>query len=135
MIVEIIKRVFYGIAWGGLITFIALTILLINDVDTDLYTIWLYMGASMGIGIYFGLSSFIFILEKWSPLKKTFIHFFLSIIVYLTIALTVGWVPAQLTAILFSCLLFIVWYFIFWTGYNIYYKRLEKSLNNSLPKK
>jgi len=81
MIFEVIKRMFNGIAWGGLITFIALSILLINDVQTDVYTIWLYMGSSMMIGIYYGISSFIFTLEKWSPLKKTLVHFFLSIAV------------------------------------------------------
>ena len=135
MIFEVIKRMFNGIAWGGLITFIALSILLINDVQTDVYTIWLYMGSSMMVGIYFGISSFIFTLEKWSPLKKTLIHFFLSIAVYLVIALTVGWVPIGFAPIIWSCLFFIVWYFIFWTVYNIYYKKIEKSLNDSLPKK
>lgn len=135
MIFEVIKRMFNGIAWAGLITFIALSILLIIDVQTDVYTIWLYMGSSMMVGIYFGISSFIFTLEKWSPLKKTLIHFFLSIAVYLVIALTVGWVPIGFAPIIWSCLFFIVWYFIFWTGYNIYYKKIEKSLNDSLPKK
>src|SRR5699024_9218811 len=117
MIFEVIKRMFNGIAWGGLITFIALSILLINDVQKDVYSIWLYMGSSMMIGIYYGFSSFIFSF------------------VYLVIALTVGWVPIQFAPTIWSCLFFIVWYFIFWTGYNIYYKKIEKSLNDSLPKK
>src|SRR5699024_7748038 len=135
MIFEVIKRMFNGIAWAGLITFIALSILLIIDVQTDVYTIWLYMGSSMMIGIYYGISSFIFTLEKWCPLKKTLVHFFLSIAVYILIALTVGWLPILFVPLIMSCLFFIVWYFIFLTGYNIYYKKIEQSLNDSLPKK
>src|SRR5699024_9007892 len=115
--------------------FIECYIFLFNDVETDVSTSWLYMGSSMMIGIYYGISSFIFTLDKWSPLKKTLVHFFLSIAVYLVIALTVGWVPIQFAPIIWSCLFFIVSYFIFWTGYNIYYKKIEKSLNDSLPKK
>src|SRR5699024_4071899 len=135
MIFEVNKRMFNGIAWGGLITFIALSILLMNDVQTDVYTIWLYIGSSMMIGIYYGISSFIFTLEKWSALKKTLVQSFTSIAAYLVISLTSGSVPILFAPIMSTCLFFIVWYFIFWTGYNIYYKKTEKSLNNSLSKK
>src|SRR5690625_7870800 len=81
MIFEILKRVFYGIAWGGLATFLALTILMILNINPEVSAIWLYMLASFVFGIYFGLASFIFTSDHWSPLKKTIIHFSLSIIV------------------------------------------------------
>src|SRR5699024_6297043 len=106
MIFEVIKRMFNGIAWSCLMTFSTLSILLIDDVERDVYTIWLYMGSSMMIGIYYRISSFIFTLEKWSPLNITLVHFFLSFAVYLVIALTVGWVPIQFAPIIWSCLFF-----------------------------
>lgn len=124
-----------GIAWGGIVTFIAITLLMINNINPDISTLWLYMLASMFFGVYFGLSSFIFMLQHWSPLKQTIVHFILSISVYYTIALPLGWVPINPRAILYSSLMFILVYALFWSGYTIYYKKIEVSLNKSLNKK
>ncbi len=135
MIVEVLRRVFTGIAWGGLVTFFALTVLMINDINPDVSTIWLYMLASFVIGIYYGLAAFIFAIESWSPLKKTLIHFFLSMIVYFSIALSIGWVPPTFLAISLTTVVFIVIYSVFWGGYTLYYKKIEESLNDSLDKK
>jgi len=135
MMIEVFKRVVNGIAWGGFATFLALTILMIYDINPEVSTIWLYMLASFVFGIYFGLASFIFIIDKWSPLKKTIIHFSLSIIVYFTIALPLGWVPLTVGAIVASTFVFIGVYIIFWFGFTMYYKKMEASLNNSLKNK
>jgi len=132
---EILKRVFNGIAWGGLATFIALTVLMIFNINPEVSIIWLYMVASFVFGIYFGLASFIFIIDHWSPLKKTIIHFSLSIIVYFAIALPLGWIPLTPIAITLSAFGFILVYIIFWFGYTLYYKKIETSLNDSLSKK
>src|SRR5690625_4982028 len=86
------KQVVSGIAWGGFITFIALTILVINDIESSVATIWLYMGGSIFLGIYFAIAAFIFTVEEWSPLKKTMIHFLLSLTVYFIVAFTIVWV-------------------------------------------
>lgn len=132
MIFEVIKRAFNGIAWGGLTTFLALTILMINDINPEVSLIWLYMLAGLVFGIYYGLASFIFEVPTWSPLKKTIIHFSLSITVYFTIALPLGWVPLTLWAIIISAFVFIGLYMIFWFCFWAYYKKMEASLNNSL---
>lgn len=135
MMMQLLKRIHNGIAWGGIVTFIALTFLMINDINPAVSTIWISMFASMIFGIYFGLASFIFVLQHWSPLKQTAVHFSLSIIVYYSIAFPLGWVPFNIRAILFVTLIFILIYALFWTGYTIYYKKIEASLNKSLPKK
>lgn len=135
MIFEVVKRIFTGIAWGGLVTFFSLTILMINDINPDISTIWLYMLASFVMGIYFGLAAFIFIIDSWSPLKKTVIHFSLSITVYFSIAFPIGWVPLTPLAIIMSSVSFLLFYIVFWSGYTLYYKKIEESLNDSLQKK
>lgn len=132
---ELFQRAFSGIAWGGLVTFLALTVLMMNDINPDVSIIWLYMLASMVLGIYFGLASLIFIKDGWSPLKKTVIHFSLSISVYYVIALPIGWVPLTPLAIIGSAFVFIFTYILFWFGYTLYYKKVEDSLNKSLSKK
>lgn len=132
---EIIKRFLYGVAYGGINTFIALTILMFNDINPPVSIIWLYMLAGLMLGVYFGLSSFIFEIETWSPLKKTTIHFSASIICYFIIALLVGWVPFQPKAMMITTLIFMLVYTIFWWGYRLYYKREEAAMNDKLQKR
>src|SRR5690625_2190305 len=99
---EVLKRTMYGIAYGGIYTFIALTILMILQITPPIFQTWLYMLAGLMLGVYFAVASFIFEVEAWSPLKKTVIHFVLSIVLYFIIALSVGWVPFTFTAIIRS---------------------------------
>lgn len=131
---EILKRTMYGIAYGGIYTFIALTILMILQITPPIYQTWLYMLAGLVLGIYFGVASFIFEVETWSPLKKTIFHFSLSIVLYFMIALSIGWVPFTLTAIVIAIFIFTCIYSIYWFGYLTYYKRIEDDLNKNLQK-
>ncbi|KPH73600.1 DUF3021 domain-containing protein [Oceanobacillus caeni] len=136
MIVEAVKRSMMGIALGGIFTFIALTVVMFTSTDAAISQIWIYMLCSFILGIYFGLASFLFEDNGWSYLKKTAIHFCLSIAVYFTIALFIAdWIPFSLAAILISFLVFIFVYAVFWMGYYLYYKKVEASLNASLKKK
>lgn len=125
----------YGIAYGGIYTFIALTILMFFEINPPVSMIWLYMLAGLVLGIYFGLASFIFEVETWSPLKKTIVHFTTSIICYFIIALTVGWVPFRIGPIIITTIAFAFVYVIYWFGYWSYYKRVETELNKDLQSK
>src|SRR5690625_3405868 len=100
MILEILRRSMLGIAFGGIFTFIALTIMKINAFEATVSEIWMHMGASFILGIYFGISSLIYGEDDSNILKKTFIHFFLTYIAWLIIAGTVGWIPLNVTAVL-----------------------------------
>lgn len=135
MIIEILKRIMTGIAFGGIFTFIALTIMKFNHIESSVSDIWMHMLASLVIGIYFGLSSFIYFYTKWSYLKQMIIHFSLSIVFYYSIALPVGWVPVTPLAIIGSAIAFIIIYAIFGTGYFLYYKKVADSLNEDLLKR
>ncbi|QKY71080.1 DUF3021 domain-containing protein [Lentibacillus sp. CBA3610] len=136
MIVEAIRRSFMGIALGGIITFVALTIVVVTGTEAPVSQVWLYMLCSFILGIYFGLASFIFEDNGWSELKKTVLHFIMSITVYFIIALFMAnWIPFSIPAILLSFLGFIVIYALFWIGYYLYYKKVEESMNANLSKK
>ncbi|MEN2467697.1 DUF3021 domain-containing protein [Ornithinibacillus sp. JPR2-1] len=134
MIMEGIRRSIYGIAFGGIITFIAITIVHFTDTNTSVSQIWLYMLCTFVLGIYFGLSSLIFSDNGWSMLIQTIVHFSVSIIVYLIIALSAGWVPLRLFPILLTSFIFIGIYTLNWTGYYLYFKKVEKSMNANLKK-
>ncbi|TFJ91853.1 DUF3021 domain-containing protein [Lentibacillus salicampi] len=135
MIVEAIKRSMIGIAYGGIITFIALTVLKYTNTEAPVSQIWLYMLCSFIIGIYFGLSSLIFTENSLSLLKQTVVHFIMSIVFYFIIALSAGWIPLTAAAIIGTSLFFIFIYAVFWTGYYLYYKKVEESMNANLPRK
>ncbi|UJL46837.1 DUF3021 domain-containing protein [Virgibacillus sp. NKC19-16] len=135
MIVEALKRITAGIAVGGIYTFVVLSFVKFYGVDATVSEIWLGMLGSLVVGIYFGLSSFIFEVHDWSYLKQTVIHFSLSITVYFIIALSAGWVPFTPLAILSSALVWIAFYTLVWTGFYIYFKKVEASLNEELRKK
>ncbi|HAM81702.1 DUF3021 domain-containing protein [Ornithinibacillus bavariensis] len=134
MIKEILRRGLYGIAFGGIATFIALTIIKFAHFEETAAEVWNHMLASFGLGIYFGLASYIFETEKWSPLRKTITHYTLSIFVYILIALPVGWIPFNFKAVAIGILLFTVLYSLYWTGFFIYYKRNVDSMNEQLGK-
>lgn len=132
MILEVLKRSMLGIAFGGIVTFIALTIMKINAFEATVSEIWMHMAASMLLGVYFGISSLIFGSSDSNMIKKSIIHFALSYSVWLIIAGMVGWVPLSGWAILWSSLAFILIYVLNWLGWYLYFKRLERTLNNQL---
>jgi len=135
MIRKIVERSIGGIAVGGIATFIALTIIKFGDIEASASGVWNHMLASFSIGIYFGLASLIFEMETGSPLKKTAIHYCLSIVVWLIIALPVGWLPFNLVSVIVGILTFTIIYSIYWTGFYLYFKKVEAAMNEQLQKR
>ncbi|GAB2571517.1 DUF3021 domain-containing protein [Gracilibacillus alcaliphilus] len=134
MILEIFRRCMLGVAFGGIFTFIALTIMKVNEYEATVSEIWMNMGASLLLGIYFGLSSFIFGASGSNIIKKSLLHFVLSYSVWLIIAGVVGWIPLSGKVILWSSLLFILIYVLNWFGWFLYFKKVEATLNRHLQK-
>src|SRR5690625_6829825 len=128
MIRKIVERCIAGIAFGGIATFIALTIMKFGHIEGYASEIWNHMLASFGIGIYFGLASLIFEMETGSPLKKTAIHYCLSIVVWLIIALPVGWLPFNLVSVIVWILSFTIIYIIFLTLFYLYFIKFYLSI-------
>lgn len=134
MILEALKRSVAGIAIGGILTFIALTIMKFNEYEATVSEIWMHMGASMLLGVYFGVSSLIFGDSGDNLVKKSIIHFLLSYSVWLIIASMVGWIPLNAPVILGSSLSFSLLYLLNWFGWFLYFKKVETTLNNYLTK-
>lgn len=132
MIKEALRRSIYGIAMGGIATFIAITILKFTGTHVTVSEIWFHMLLSFILGIYFGLSSLIFSENGMSILKQTVIHFMLSIVVYFIVAFIGEWVPFTPFAIIISALIFTAIYSFYWTGYYLYYTKVAEKLNENL---
>lgn len=86
------------------------------------------------LGIYFGLSSFIFSENNMSALKQTVIHYFLSVGFYFFIAYIGEWVPFSPLAILIAILIFTIIYAVNWLGYYFYYKKVAEQMNENLKR-
>jgi len=134
MIKEVLKRSLIGIAFGGIATFIALTTMKFAHIEGTVSEIWNNMLASFCLGIYFGVASLIFEMEKWSALKQTLVHFTLSIILWLIIGFSLGWLPYNLLSVAVGILIFTFIYIIYWTGFYLYFKKVEESMNKQLQK-
>lgn len=134
MINDILNRVLVGIAFCGIITFLALTIMKFSHFEATVDEIWLHMLASLCLGVYFGISSYIYENSNWSPLKKTSIHFGLSLIIYFSLALPVGWIPFETVKIFLGIIAFTMIYIVFYFGYSIYYKIQAKKMNQYINK-
>lgn len=135
MILEILRRSMLGVAIGGIFTFIALTIMKLNAVEATVSEIWMHMGASFILGIYFGISSLIFGDDDSNIMKKSAVHFALTYIAWLLIAGTVGWIPLTMSAVLWSTLIFILLYAVNFLGWYLYFKKMESTLNKHLDNK
>ena len=133
MIVEMIRRSIFTLGFTAIITFVFLTVMVIQDMQVPVATIWENMLGSMVMAIYFGASSLLFEME-WSPLKQTVIHFLLSIGIWLPIALFIGWLPLAPLPILLGIGIFIVVYLLFWYGSYVYFKKVENEMNNSVKR-
>ncbi|PWU66952.1 DUF3021 domain-containing protein [Gracilibacillus dipsosauri] len=135
MIIEVLRRSIIGIAIGALVTFVALTILVIFSIESTVIEIWRHFLSSMLMGVYFSLASLIFESERGSLLKQTIIHFVLSLIVISIVSIYAGWVPFTLWSLIIGLGIFLLTYFIMWIGIYTYYKKLEKSMNESIEKR
>nr|WP_289039556.1 DUF3021 domain-containing protein [uncultured Allobacillus sp.] len=131
---EAFKRSFVGMAFAALISFIFITVLLITETESTILDIWKGMFGSLIMGIYFGSASLIFDNEKWSPLKQTMIHFFLSVTVWLPLALLLGWVPVGIIPIVIGLVSFVIIYTVFWFVLQSYFSKVEKDLNEQIKR-
>lgn len=134
MVSEVIKRVMLGFGCSAIILFAVLTGLMMKDAVVPAKVLWLNLLGSMFIGAYFGVASFIFEYDRWSPLKQLVIHFMISIALFFPISTGVGWIPMKPLSIVLGLVMFIVTYSIFWTGFRYYFKKQAEALNASVRK-
>lgn len=132
MIKEAFYRVITGIALGGIVSFIVLTIIKFTNTPVTVSEAWIHILLAYILGIYFGLSSLIFEENGMSMLKVTVIHYVMSIVIYFIVALIGKWVPLTPLSIVLAILIFTFIYGINWLAYYMYFKKVEKRLNENL---
>lgn len=131
---EVIKRSLSGLGFGSIYFFIILTVLNVRAIDVPVSKLWVDMIGCLLIGLYFGISSLIFDIEPWSPLKQTVTHFILSLIVFFPVAIRFGWIPLKTAPLITGFVIFFLLYVLFWFGALLFYKKLRDAMNDSLKK-
>lgn len=131
---EVVKRTIAGISFGGIYFFVVLTILNAQTMNIPVSKLWVDMMGCLIIGIYFGVSSLIFDIERWSRLKQTVTHAILSLIIFFPIAIGLGWIPLDVPVMITCFIIFIAAYALFWFGAWWYYRKLTQSMNDLVRK-
>lgn len=130
--IELLVRVMTGFGYSGIFMFIYMTILKFADVHATISEMWLATLFFMFVGLYFGVSSLIYAYEHWSLLKRTVIHFLLSVSVFYAIALSTGVFPLNFWTIFINLLIFVLIYAGIWLGHTLYYKKVIQDMNNAM---
>ncbi|MEK4539165.1 MULTISPECIES: DUF3021 domain-containing protein [Peribacillus] len=131
-----IIRSFIGIFFGG---FIAVLITNLNILFGGFEMIDgpLFLKNSIGsvlCGWFFTVSPLYFENRKLKLSQQTILHFLTVTILYLILALTIGWIPFNIINILLTLLISIVVYTIFWVAFYLYFKNQARKLNDDLKK-
>lgn len=131
---EFIYRSLIGISIGAFIA-VLITNMSILFGDIDMIKGSLFIKNSIGAivcGWFFTVSPMYYKIEKLNLLQQTLIHFITLIILYHTLALSIGWIPINITNIITSLIVFIIHYIIFWIAFYLYYRNQAIKLNKGL---
>ncbi|WP_051237208.1 DUF3021 domain-containing protein [Paenibacillus pinihumi] len=132
MVFEILRRMAWGTSLAFVVSFSAVTVLVLTETEIPMKDLWLHMAGSLTIGIYFGLASLLFGYERWSLLKQLGVHYLLSMAVYFPVAIGIGWIPLQPLALLLGAGLFTLTYAGFWFSIRWYLIKQANSMNKSV---
>ena len=83
------------------------------------------------IGFINNGSSAVYDIESWGTTKATVIHYISTVIVFLTIALSLGWFSIDMTLLIFM-IIFTVVYVIIWLSEYLYFKKTVNEINKEL---
>jgi len=133
---KFIFRSFIGIFFGG---FIAVLFTNLNIIFGEFAMIdgSLFLKNSIGTilcGWFFTVSPMYFENRKLNLAQQTFLHFLTVLTLYLILALSIGWIPFNITSILLTFLISIAVYTICWISFYLYFRHQARKLNNDLKK-
>lgn len=132
---NVLARTLGGLGCSAILTFVALTGLMLGEIDAPVRLIWQHMAGSMVMGLTYAWSSYIFEYDRWSPLRQLIVHYILTLAVFAAVNSWTRWVPLELSSLLLGLLFYTLNYTIFWLGFNWYFKRQARELNRSVNKK
>lgn len=136
MIYKVLPRLMVGIAYSGLQLFAVLTWVVFNNIHVTVEQIWWNGLGGILLGIYFGLASFLFEIERWSILRQIATHYVLSFSAFYIVAISVGWLPPMHgMAFVISLAIFTVIYLIIAYVVRRYLSKQAEEMNESLKKR
>ncbi|MEH7121873.1 DUF3021 domain-containing protein [Bacillus sp. JJ1532] len=129
-------RSFIGMFFGGFIA-VLYTNLTILFGGFEMIDGSLFLKNSIGYilcGWFFTVSSLYYKNRNLKLSQQTIFHFLTVTILYLILALTIGWIPFTIQSILLTFLISIVTFTIFWIAFYLYFKNQARRLNDDLKK-
>lgn len=131
-----IFRSLMGIFFGG---FIAVLFVNLNVIFGGFQTIdgSEFLKNSIGTilcGWFFTVSPMYFEIRKLKLSQQTILHFLTVMILYLILAIAIGWIPFTLNRILLSTAIAIIVYGLFWIAFFLYFKNQIRRINDDLKK-
>ncbi|OFI47796.1 hypothetical protein BG262_08890 [Floricoccus penangensis] len=143
---NILKGASFGITIGFLISLIVSSFYeggvyypsspnFVSSFPREVDAIWYSIVIWTLIGLLFTCAGLIFTIEDWSLLKKTFIHFIVTLVIFSLIFKFTGWTDLSIKSYMICVSIFCLTYIIIWT---LTYKTTDKELemiNNKLTSK
>lgn len=129
-------RSFIGISFGGFIA-VLITNLHVLFGGFEMIDGSLFLKNSIGsilCGWFYTVSPMYFENRKLKLSQQTTLHFLTVTILYLILALTIGWIPFNIISILLTLLIATVVYTIIWIAFYLYFKNQARKLNDDLNK-
>jgi len=87
------------------------------------------------LGFGFAAASAVFEIDSWNFTQQTIAHFIILIVLYVPIAITLGWVPFNFISILIFALIWIVLYVIIWFAQYHFWKKRTAKMNEKIQNK
>ncbi|WP_042458776.1 DUF3021 domain-containing protein [Neobacillus dielmonensis] len=131
-----IMRSFIGIFFGGFMV-VLITNLYILFGGYEMIDGPIFLKNSIGsvlCGWFFTVSSLYFENRSLKLFQQTILHFLTVTILYLILALTIGWIPFTILTILLTFFISLVVYTIFWIAFYLYFKNQARKLNDDLKR-
>lgn len=131
-----IYRSIYGIFFGCFVTvmfmILSTSISGIPTIDSNIF-VKNALG-SMIAGWYLIISPLFFEIDQLNLLKKTILHFIITVALNLIIIYFIGWLPFSGGQIFTLIISFLLLYTVIWLGFYYYYKNVVNKMNEDLTK-
>lgn len=93
------------------------------------FVLFLIMGGL--IGLINNGSSVVYDIESWSTTRATIVHYFTTVIVFLSIAMPLGWFEWDLTLAIFMAIFTLI-YVLIWLFNYLYWKKTIREVNEQI---
>ena len=110
--------------------FISMAFCIYGDAEFDRFLVINLLAGGL-VGLINNGSSAVYDIESWGTTKATVIHYISTVVVFLTIALSLGWFRPDMTLLIFM-IIFTVVYVIIWLSEYLYFKKTVNDINKEL---